>query len=88
MVEAATEDRPEQTILLSEWLGADVDLPYLFKVLSVRTALSVQAHPDRVRAEFRLESRSCPFACPSGFLMSFDCARQSLSTSVFCGCGC
>ena len=27
------------------------DLPFLFKVLSVRTALSIQAHPDKARAE-------------------------------------
>lgn len=27
------------------------DLPFLFKVLSVRTALSIQAHPDKGRAE-------------------------------------
>ena len=27
------------------------DLPFLFKVLSVRTALSIQAHPDKVLAE-------------------------------------
>lgn len=28
-----------------------VDLPYLFKVLSVRTALSIQSHPDKALAE-------------------------------------
>eukprot|EP00878_Enallax_costatus_P031966 GHUV01035044.1.p1 GENE.GHUV01035044.1~~GHUV01035044.1.p1 ORF type:complete len:188 (+),score=39.30 GHUV01035044.1:91-654(+) len=27
------------------------DLPYLFKVLSVRTALSIQSHPDKALAE-------------------------------------
>lgn len=39
------------------WLGEKVvqkfgaSLPYLFKVLSVRTALSIQAHPDKQLAE-------------------------------------
>ena len=31
--------------------GAGADLPYLFKVLSVRTALSIQSHPDKALAE-------------------------------------
>ena len=30
---------------------AKQSLPFLFKVLSVRTALSIQAHPNRARAE-------------------------------------
>lgn len=30
--------------------ASSFDLPFLFKVLSVRTALSIQAHPDRQRA--------------------------------------
>ena len=30
--------------------ASSFDLPFLFKVLSVRTALSIQAHPDRPRA--------------------------------------
>ena len=30
--------------------GAELDLPFLFKVLSVRKALSIQAHPDKRRA--------------------------------------
>lgn len=47
-------------MLLSAWLAknptavgivppsyAPNDLPFLFKVLSVRTALSIQAHPDK-----------------------------------------
>jgi mannose-6-phosphate isomerase len=39
----------------TETLGEEVatkwkDLPYLFKVLSIRTALSIQAHPDRTLA--------------------------------------
>jgi mannose-6-phosphate isomerase len=39
----------------AETLGEEVskhwgDLPYLFKVLSIRTALSIQAHPDRTLA--------------------------------------
>jgi hypothetical protein len=33
-------------------------LPFLFKVLSVRTALSIQAHPDKVRSA----RRGKPFA--------------------------
>ncbi|KDO27723.1 phosphomannose isomerase type I [Saprolegnia parasitica CBS 223.65] len=45
--------------LLSDWLQAhpealgdiDGDIPYLFKVLSVNTALSIQAHPDKDLAE-------------------------------------
>jgi len=28
------------------------DLPFLFKVLSIRTALSIQAHPDKKLAEY------------------------------------
>jgi mannose-6-phosphate isomerase class I len=37
--------------LLSDWIRSQRtnetgDLPYLFKVLSVRKALSIQAHPD------------------------------------------
>ena len=42
--------------LLSDWMASNPDqaggmaqLPFLFKVLSVRTALSIQAHPDKVR---------------------------------------
>jgi mannose-6-phosphate isomerase len=31
--------------------GAAAGLPYLFKVLSVRTALSIQSHPDKALAE-------------------------------------
>jgi mannose-6-phosphate isomerase len=30
---------------------AGKNLPFLFKVLSVRTALSIQAHPNRAKAE-------------------------------------
>ncbi|XP_076454112.1 mannose-6-phosphate isomerase-like [Babylonia areolata] len=54
----------QQDIALWEWvhenpdsLGSEVKnyfkntLPFLFKVLSVRTALSVQAHPNKVQAE-------------------------------------
>lgn len=33
------------------------DLPFLFKVLSVETALSIQAHPDKTLAE-RLHANS------------------------------
>eukprot|EP00605_Chrysophyceae_sp_TOSAG23-4_P001547 GSChrysophyteH1.ASY1.ANO1.1696.1 assembled CDS len=40
--------------LLSEWLkehpGSD-NLPFLLKVLSIKTALSIQAHPDKALAE-------------------------------------
>jgi mannose-6-phosphate isomerase len=45
---------------LSDWLAAEParagprtlrgELPFLFKVLSVRCALSIQAHPDEARA--------------------------------------
>eukprot|EP00889_Picochlorum_renovo_P002364 jgi/Picre1/29394/NNA_004782.t1 len=34
-----------------EVLGAVSDVPFLFKVLSVRTALSIQSHPDKRLAE-------------------------------------
>ena len=37
-------------LTLKEYLNGQ-DLPFLFKVLSVRTALSIQAHPDRILAE-------------------------------------
>ncbi|RHY33215.1 hypothetical protein DYB32_001796 [Aphanomyces invadans] len=44
--------------LLSEWikenpwaLGNTTDIPYLFKVLSVNQALSIQAHPDKSAAK-------------------------------------
>ena len=40
---------------LSEYLGGR-QLPFLFKVLSVKTALSIQAHPDKKLAE-QLHSR-------------------------------
>ncbi|RUS80567.1 hypothetical protein EGW08_011661 [Elysia chlorotica] len=54
----------EEDVPLSEWvkqhpkqLGSEVEryfsgsLPFLFKVLSVRTALSIQAHPNKQHAE-------------------------------------
>ena len=41
---AATPD-----VLLQDAIGED--LPFLFKVLSVETALSIQAHPDRQLAQ-------------------------------------
>ena len=34
-----------------------IDLPYLFKVLSVNKALSIQAHPDKKLAEKLFASR-------------------------------
>lgn len=53
----------QSEVLLSAWLAnnpaavgrvppayAPNDLPFLFKVLSVRTALSIQAHPDKTLA--------------------------------------
>lgn len=51
-----------------EILGADIDrfgnhLPFLFKVLSAMTPLSIQAHPDKVQAEAGFldeNSRSVP----------------------------
>ena len=59
-VEEKTPDNAK-TALLSEWLvenpavlgrlapvsGTDGQLPFLFKVLSVNKALSIQAHPDK-----------------------------------------
>lgn len=39
----------EQRVLLKDYLGAD--LPFLFKILSVGEALSIQAHPDKSLAE-------------------------------------
>ena len=53
-----------------EILGAEVsetfggELPFLFKVLSIRTALSIQAHPDKERAA-RLHERD-PGNYPDG----------------------
>lgn len=59
---ATLASNPEQT--LKAWIQANpaalgdkvlkrfgVDLPYLFKVLSVQTALSIQSHPDKKLAE-------------------------------------
>lgn len=43
------ELRPE--LLGAAALEFGADLPYLFKVLSVGTALSIQAHPDKALAE-------------------------------------
>lgn len=37
------------TVTLQQYIGAE--LPYLFKILSIRTALSIQAHPDLKLAE-------------------------------------
>ncbi|CAM6127183.1 unnamed protein product [Calypogeia fissa] len=58
------ESSPEHGILLNEWLQKNPDalgeavlkkwhgeLPFLFKVLSVAKALSIQAHPDKNLAE-------------------------------------
>ena len=36
-----------------------VQLPYLFKVLSVNTALSIQAHPSKVRVRDSVLGRGC-----------------------------
>lgn len=47
------------------WLGSDCqvgDIPYLFKVLSVQQALSIQAHPNKALAE-RLHKKN-PSAYP------------------------
>ncbi|KAJ3376143.1 Mannose-6-phosphate isomerase [Allomyces arbusculus] len=49
----ALDDTPLPTVLASHpsLLGTKYrDLPFLFKVLSVGTALSIQAHPDKPRA--------------------------------------
>ncbi len=53
----------EKEMLLSEWIDANIDvlggkvketfdgkLPFLFKVLSVNKALSIQAHPNKSHA--------------------------------------
>jgi mannose-6-phosphate isomerase len=42
--------RTESGLRISE-LGAEHALPYLFKVLSIRKPLSLQAHPDKAQAE-------------------------------------
>lgn len=55
---------PPRSMLLKDWLSENpmalgkkslrqwgVDLPFLFKVLSVQKALSIQAHPDKQLAE-------------------------------------
>ncbi|KAI9094397.1 mannose-6-phosphate isomerase [Phlyctochytrium arcticum] len=48
---------PLKSILSPETLGAkihgeyDGDLPFLFKILSIRKALSIQAHPDKTLAQ-------------------------------------
>lgn len=60
----------EKELLLSEWIDANVDvlgnkvketfdgkLPFLFKVLSINKALSIQAHPDKPHAEFLHDKR-------------------------------
>eukprot|EP01037_Dinobryon_pediforme_P046225 gene46225-59362_t len=57
---AKNNDSGPPAILLSDWLKdkpnfvgtvphgyPSNDLPFLFKVLSVKTALSIQAHPDK-----------------------------------------
>jgi mannose-6-phosphate isomerase len=47
----------EEPILLKEFLKKEglEDIPFLFKVLSVETALSIQAHPDKQLAETLFE---------------------------------
>lgn len=55
---------PHQRVLLADWIERNAEclgqhvvqrfgsrLPFLFKVLSVRTALSIQAHPAKAHAE-------------------------------------
>ena len=39
------------TLLNGSLLSDKVDLPFLFKILSVNKALSIQAHPDKILAE-------------------------------------
>jgi mannose-6-phosphate isomerase len=51
---ALLRDRPEYLGAALPLFGAD--LPFLFKVLSVGTALSIQSHPDKALAE-RLHSQ-------------------------------
>jgi len=43
----------DEPVALSDWMKVNSkkgSLPFLFKILSVRTALSIQAHPDRTLA--------------------------------------
>ena len=60
----------EKEVLLSEWIDAnlhvlggtvreafDGKLPFLFKVLSVNKALSIQAHPNKSHAAFLHKER-------------------------------
>jgi hypothetical protein len=46
---ALLRDHPELLGAAAQEFG--VDLPFLFKVLSVETALSIQSHPDKALAE-------------------------------------
>ena len=60
----------EEELLLSQWIDANLDvlgdkvketfdgkLPFLFKVLSVNKALSIQAHPNKPHAELLHKER-------------------------------
>ena len=51
-VEEVGGGRVKLSQFLSERGGCDSDLPYLFKVLSIRNALSIQSHPTKQRAAF------------------------------------
>jgi mannose-6-phosphate isomerase len=52
-----TDSTPLKSILNAENLGKEIaeqyegDLPFLFKVLSISKALSIQAHPDKALAK-------------------------------------
>jgi len=41
--------KKEEKILLKDYIG--MDLPFIFKVLAINKALSIQAHPDKKLAE-------------------------------------
>jgi len=73
--EGEDDDHREQYLLdtiqsdPAYWLGEEDasrgDLPYLFKVLSVRQALSIQAHPNKKLAEQLHESMPQHYADPN-----------------------
>lgn len=73
----------ERDILLSEYIKDNLDaigpvvrnkfgvtVPFLLKVLSIRKALSIQAHPDKVRPDFILRSKFLPIQFFSRVLSS------------------
>src|SRR5690349_2547768 len=61
-IDVATKT-PLKNLLTEQNLGSKLyrlyegDLPFLFKVLSIRKALSIQAHPDKALAKELFEKR-------------------------------